>query len=150
LSGKNESSERIRPLALAIIRKEDRILLLKGRDSFKNETFYRPLGGGIEFGETGQRALIREIREELDAEITDIEFIGALENLFTYEGKPGHEIVLIYKAELADRTLYEKAFIEGHEDDNSDFKAEWKSLSDFADGKPPLYPDGLLELLLGK
>jgi hypothetical protein len=36
----------------------------------------------------------------------------------------------------------------GKEDDGSLFRAVWKPLSDFHNGGPPLYPDGLLELLV--
>jgi len=36
----------------------------------------------------------------------------------------------------------------GHEDDGGQFMALWKPLADFTRGESPLYPDGLLELLL--
>jgi hypothetical protein len=39
--------KRIRPLALALIRKGDEILVEEGRDSVKNETFSRLLGGAL-------------------------------------------------------------------------------------------------------
>ena len=51
------SAPGIRPIALAIIRDQGRILVFEGRDPLKPETFYRPLGGGIEFGERGAEAL---------------------------------------------------------------------------------------------
>jgi len=40
----------IRPLAIYLFRDGDRILVGEGNDPVKRETFYRPLGGGIEFG----------------------------------------------------------------------------------------------------
>jgi 8-oxo-dGTP pyrophosphatase MutT (NUDIX family) len=40
-------------------------LVAHGHDSVKSEDFYRPLGGGIEFGELSEAALRREIKEEL-------------------------------------------------------------------------------------
>lgn len=41
----------VRPVAICLIRKGDAILVLEGRDEVKGETFYRPLGGAVEFGE---------------------------------------------------------------------------------------------------
>ena len=55
----------IRPLALCIVKDGDRVLLGDGFDPVKNETFYRFLGGGIEFREIAEKALKREFREEL-------------------------------------------------------------------------------------
>ena len=92
--------ESIRPLVVAVIKKEDKILVMPGYDKVKNEHFYRLPGGGIEFGETSQEALKREFREEIGAEIKIIKQLGISENIFTYEGKQGHEIVIAYEAEL--------------------------------------------------
>jgi len=139
--------KRIRPLALGIFRHAGRLLVFEGHDPIKGEAFYRPLGGGIEFGETGAQALAREIREEIGAEVTNVRYIGLCENIFTYAGEIGHEIVLLYEAELADRSLYERDVIEVVEPGGVTFKAFWPPLSDFADGRVPLYPDGLFALL---
>lgn len=108
----------------------------------------RPLGGGIEFGEQSRDTAIREIREELGAEITDVAYLGLLENIFTHMGEQGHEIVLLYTATLVDSSLYEKPELEVHEEGASLFlKAVWKPLAAFQSGETPLYPTGLLELL---
>jgi len=137
----------VRPIAVCIFRNGNRILVGEGRDCVKEETFYRPLGGTIEFGEHSREAIVREIREELGAEIAQVRFLGALENIFTYEGNLGHEIVLVYEADFADESMYEKPVVNGVEEGNWFFPAVWKSLSDFEDGSALLYPDGLLELL---
>lgn len=58
----------VRPIALCVFRDEsDRILVLEGYDPTRALTFYRRLGGGIEFGERSQDTVAREIREELGA-----------------------------------------------------------------------------------
>jgi len=141
---------KVRPIAVCIIRRSDSILVFEGHDNVKNQTFYRPLGGSIEFGELGVAAVVRELREEVGADLINISFVGVLENLFTYEGHPGHEIVLVYKAELASRDLYEVNESIGYEDGGDQFKVMWKPVSEFGPGGDPLYPDGLAELLSGE
>ena len=136
----------IRPLAVCLFRRNEHILVFEGYDSVKQQTFYRPLGGGIEFGERGVTAVAREIREEIGAEITDVHLAGALENIFTYEGAPGHEFVLVYEARFVDPSFYQRETIEAVEDDGVRFRAIWRHLHSFT-SEFPLYPEGLLELV---
>lgn len=138
-------SNRIRPLAICVFSHRGRILAAEGYDPIKQQTFYRPLGGGIEFGEHSTETLHRELREEIGAEITDLRYLGALENLFSFNGQQGHEIVLVYDGAFVDAALYEREGIEG--EDGIPFLAVWKSLDEFGPGRPPLYPDGLAEML---
>jgi len=140
------SEEKIRPIAICVCRDGERILVAEGHDSKKGETFYRPLGGTIEFGERGEEAVQREFREEIAADLVEVRYVGMLENIFTYEGRRGHEIVLVYDGRLTDASLYENEIIEGDEMGER-FKAVWIRLGEFGEGKPPVYPEGLLALL---
>lgn len=47
----------IRPKAVGVFRRNDEILVFEGYDAVKDEVYYRPLGGAIEFGEYGYQAL---------------------------------------------------------------------------------------------
>ncbi|MGW5747970.1 NUDIX hydrolase [Amycolatopsis sp. NPDC003861] len=134
----------IRPIVLAVIRRGDSLLVFEAHDEFKDQTFHRPLGGGIEFGESSKDALEREFREELDAEIVVNELLGVLENVFTWQDRPGHEIVFLYAAEFADRARYELAEMKILDDPAT---ARWVDVRDFRDGSKILYPTGLIELL---
>jgi 8-oxo-dGTP pyrophosphatase MutT (NUDIX family) len=136
----------IRPLALAVIRRDDRILVFRGEDASKPEIFYRPLGGGIEFGETGEAAVRRELLEEIGANLVNVRLLGALENLFTYYGGPGHEIILVFEADLVESAMYEVPELTGVEANGANLDVMWKPLADFRAGDR-LYPDGLLALL---
>lgn len=137
----------IRPIAICIFRRDDDILVFEAHDSIKGDTFYRPLGGAIEFEEYGIQAIKREIYEEINAEITNMEFLGVLENIFSFEGKPGHEIVLVYQADFSDPSFYRQEAIIGEEDNGEKLKVLWKPIPEFASGKLILYPDGLIELI---
>ncbi len=149
--GAKKSSKRrtIRAVAICVFRNSSKILVKEGYDATKGERFYRPMGGGIDFGELSREAMAREISEELSTEVTDLRFLGFLENVFTYVGRPGHEILLMYDARFEDESFYERASLEAYEENGErHFEAEWKSLEYFRSaGSPPLYPNGLLELL---
>jgi ADP-ribose pyrophosphatase YjhB (NUDIX family) len=95
----------IRPIAICIFRHGNRILVGDAGDPVTGELFYRPPGGGIRFGERSEAALRREIREELGAEIDHPQLLGAMENLFTFDGQQGHEVVFVYDAEFKDKSL---------------------------------------------
>lgn len=139
---------RIRPLAICVFRHNDCILVAEGYDPVKKQTFYRPLGGGIEFGEYSAQTLHRELLEEIGAEIADLKYLGTLENVYVFNGTPGHEIIQIYDGALKDPGLYEKTEIIGREVDIDDFfRAVWKPIDEFGEGKSILYPTGLLALL---
>jgi 8-oxo-dGTP pyrophosphatase MutT (NUDIX family) len=136
----------IRPIVVCVFRDGDRILAAEFQDPSSGVQFYRPLGGAVHFGEHSRDCIVREIREEMGAEITDLTYVGMMENIFTYDGQPGHEIVLVYEAKLADPRLYEvEAF--RCQDDGGEFMAVWKPIAMFRDGEAPLYPEGILELL---
>ena len=136
----------IRPLVIGIFLKEGKILINKFYDPVTQELGCRPLGGGIEFGETSRQALMREIQEEIGEEIKNIEYLATLENIFNYAGQPCHEIVQIYNAEFVDESLYQQEFIVGYESDGVIFNATWIDLAKF-NSALPLYPLGLLNLL---
>lgn len=141
----------IRPLAICVFCHQDKILVFEGYDPKKDQIFYRPLGGAIEFGEHNTEAIRRELMEEIGAEVKELVYLGTLENIFTFNGEPGHEIVQIYDGALVDSELYEQAVISGHEAEvGGALEAMWKSLDEFGPGKAILYPPGLLDMLLDR
>jgi 8-oxo-dGTP pyrophosphatase MutT (NUDIX family) len=121
----------IRPIAICLFLNENRILVSESFDTIKQDYYYRPLGGGIEYGESSGEAILREIQEELGVEIENIQLIGVLENIFIYEGQLGHEIVFVFDADFTDKSLYKLDEIDGYEQEaNVRFKANWHSLDE--------------------
>lgn len=137
---------RVRAKAVCVVRRGDAILVNEALDPVKGDTFYGPLGGGVEFGEYAEEAVRREMREELGVELADVRLLGVLENVFTYNGRPGHEIAFVLEARLADERLYAREVLHGVEGATA-FAARWVPLAMFAPGGPPLYPEGLYDLL---
>jgi ADP-ribose pyrophosphatase YjhB (NUDIX family) len=116
-------------------------------DAVTRSAYCRPLGGAVEFGERSAEAVVREIREELGAEIRDVRLLGVLENLFALEGVPGHEIVFVYDARLVDDPLYERTAIPFHEAGWTSANARWLDLTQANADGARLVPVGLQEFL---
>ncbi len=137
---------RIRVIALCVFQRDGRVLVFEGYDSVKGTYFYRPLGGGVEAGETSHAAGAREIKEELGLHVVDLKFLGVLENIFTLDGAPKHEIVFVYDGRFADETVYAREALHGQEANGAPLRASWRALDSF-DEQHRLVPEGLRELL---
>ncbi|VAW28849.1 hypothetical protein MNBD_BACTEROID06-1526 [hydrothermal vent metagenome] len=81
---------KIRTRVCGLIIKNDKILLVK--HLLKGNPFYASPGGGVEFGESIDTALKREIKEETDIEAVDASFRFITE----YIKPPLHAIELFY------------------------------------------------------
>jgi len=134
--------------ALGIIINNDKILLeeQEGKHSKGTGTYYRPIGGTIEFGEKSSETIIREYREEIVEDIVVKRYIACLENIFRIEGSIGHEITQVYLVAFIDQNSYKKENFKVVEGSKTTF-TKWISFEEIIDGKKILYPNGLKELL---
>lgn len=138
----------IRTIAVGLPVKQDHVLALEGTDHVRGLDFLRAIGGGVEFGETAEDALRREFMEELGVRLDTVELLGVRENIFTYEGEPGHEIAFIFaieSAELAAVALNAELHVL---DEGS--PVHWVPIAEVRDGKRTLFPEGAVELLLSR
>lgn len=139
---------KIRVLALAIIRRaaDGTILAMRHIDEPRGIVFYRPLGGGIEFGESSAEAVCREIQEELGLAVHPARLLGVLENRFVFQGVAGHEILFNWLVEPDDPSCFardEFVYTEGQQQG----VAAWVAPGELRRQGIPLYPTGLTELL---
>jgi 8-oxo-dGTP pyrophosphatase MutT (NUDIX family) len=145
-----EKPAKIRVIAICTFRIANRILVFEAFDFVEDTPFYRPLGGGIEPGETSKETIIREIREELGQEIANVQLLGVLEEIFIHEGNPAHEVIFVYDGEFVDTSIYEQPTLIVREDNgevlNAVLNAVWKELAFFNDDHL-LVPKDLRSLL---
>ncbi|MBU4466851.1 NUDIX domain-containing protein [Patescibacteria group bacterium] len=98
-------NQNIEVCARAVIMNQGRILICWHK---LNNHYFFP-GGHVEYGELAEKALSRELKEELDIKIKKALFIGLTENIYSdydisggparYEqkGEPHHEINLVFQ-----------------------------------------------------
>lgn len=146
MQSKKRKKTKIRVITLGLIRDETRLFVGESYDPVKQDIFYRALGGGVDFGETSFDALQREFQEEMQAELTNIRYLGCIESIFTYRGLPGHEIIQVYQCDFADPQFYQREeveFIEG----KSKKKAVWVEIGRCQSGELRLVPEAFLHYL---
>ena len=134
----------IRPIVLGLAIRDGKLLVSEGYDSKKDSHFYRCLGGGIEFQETSEEALKREFMEEIGIEINVKKLLGVAENIFTYEGKKGHELVFMYEIEIPDE-LYKEKYVQDEDGDIGE--AIWVDINDFKDRSKIIYPEDIFKYI---
>ncbi|MFA5889320.1 MAG: NUDIX domain-containing protein [Candidatus Paceibacterota bacterium] len=103
-------------------------------------------GGHLEFGETLEDGLKREIKEEMGVEIKSMEFLKQFENIYEMHGIKHHEINLVHKVSLnIERTEEIKA-----QEDHISFT--WVGIEKIKDIKmlPPVILRYLVEYFSGK
>jgi 8-oxo-dGTP pyrophosphatase MutT (NUDIX family) len=139
-------AKKIRVLALGLIRRDDRIFLSQGYDPVKKQTFYRAMGGGIDFGETSLEGLKREFMEEIQAELTNIKYIACLENIFNYDGQIGHELIQLYQCDFVDPKFYQLEQLTFSEGDRKKI-ALWVNIDRCISGELKVVPENFFDYL---
>jgi len=135
----------IRVKVLAWLQEENFLFVVRMHDSVKGDDYYRPVGGCLEFGETTQQALHRELMEELNTQVDVLSEPMVLENIFTCDGIPGHEIVFLYPARFSDTTYAKHQIYPLVEANGAIYEASWINIDDFLNNTLRLVPEGLLD-----
>ena len=136
----------IRVKAYAVFRRGREILVNEVRESDGTLKGFRIPGGHVEFGEKAFDAVQREIREELGAEIENLRMMPMIENVYTYNGAPGHEVIFTYTAEFIDKSFYARDSFEAFEDSGKPFTLFWLDPAKCPAGTE-IFPSGLIALL---
>ena len=82
-----------------IIKEKNKVLLCKP----KNGGFYFLPGGHVEFGDSLEKTIYKEMYEELgfeEKQITEISYISYLEQMYLEDGENHHEINMIFNVSI--------------------------------------------------
>ncbi|MGC8687393.1 MAG: NUDIX hydrolase [Candidatus Micrarchaeia archaeon] len=132
--------------AMLICTHNGKVLLQKHKDQKKGFEFYRLLGGHIEFSERSDKAIRRELMEELHTRISGLKLEGIIENMFEMDGKKGHEIVFVYSGNLRNKELYKHDELE-RDEDGKKRKAYWVPFAIVKREKSRVYPKGVYSMI---
>jgi 8-oxo-dGTP pyrophosphatase MutT (NUDIX family) len=139
--GGSREPERIRPIAIAVVRDAKGALLVTSAvDPTTGRTFARPPGGGIDPGELAADAVVRELQEELGVDAAAPRLLGVLEHRFAFGGRAGHEHVFVFAVEMPADASLPSTTDAGH-------PVWWLPAARFTAAELDLVPAGLLELL---
>lgn len=133
--------------AIGLAKHEGRLLVCEILNDDGSLKGWRPLGGGIEFGETAEAALKREFLEEMGANIRIMDVPIVCENIFEHHGAKGHEIIFAFPISFEDSQIYAKDRFQIFEHTGSVHWAEWIAIKRFQKGEFILFPPLIAKIL---
>jgi len=136
----------IRAKAVAVIRRQDEVLLSFAIDPDSGARYGRFLGGGIEPGEQPEETVRRELLEEIGVAVRSVTRVGVLDNSFASGGRTHRETVVVCTAEFVDVADYGRSAFSVKEA-VCDGPAEWVRIDRIVRGIIVVYPPELPPLL---
>jgi 8-oxo-dGTP pyrophosphatase MutT (NUDIX family) len=133
----------IRGKVIAVAKNNNRLLVCEVLDDEGQLKGWMPLGGGIEFCETSEEALKREVFEELGYSVCIEGKPTVYENIYEHHGFYGHEIIFAFPVTFEDVTIYTKERFQIQEDRGSLHWVEWIDLTRFETKELVLFPFAL-------
>ena len=125
--------------AMGLFVADGRVLATPGYDSPGQLSYFRLLGGNVEFGERSDQTLAREMLEELAAEVEVLELLEVVQDVFDFEGKPCHEIAFVHNARFVDEAFHRRETLTNIEPHNGEV-SRWIPIAEALYGPLPLFP----------
>lgn len=138
----------IRFVALGAVRRGDELLVFESESPDTGETYYRFLGGGVEFGEHSRDAVTREFQEELGVEFVAASAVGTFERVFTFDGATAHEVWRVYEGQIIEDWPYERdSFTFTEPELDTEQFARWLPIETLRDAETTFYAPAVLDAL---
>jgi len=133
------AGQKIKVKAMGLFVADGRMLVMDCFDSVKREPYFRLLGGQVEFGERADETLRREMQEELGTAVEVEALLDVVQSVFTYNGRPHHEVVFIHQARFVDASFNAREDLRNIEP-GKDEPFLWKLIPELLNGPIPLHP----------
>lgn len=125
-----------------IIKKGDKYLVVK----INRNQFYCLIGGHVELNESTEKAVVREIKEELCVDVKVVALSCIFENFFTTKsGRKFHELCFAYDVELLD-DIEIKDYVRTENDNGEMVRLEFKWLT-LDEMKQEFKPKALVDVI---
>ncbi len=148
LSGIWRPLNKIRGKVIGLAKHEGCLLVFEVLDDDGILKGWCPIGGGIEFGETAEKALMREIFEELNCSAKITGKALTCENIYEHHGSIGHEIIFAFPIKFQNEEIYKKKRFQIYESGGSSHWVEWIQIESFLNKEKVLYPSILLDTIV--
>lgn len=135
---------KIRGKVIGLAKHDNKLLVFEVLDDQGNLKGWCPIGGGIEFGEKAEDALIREINEELKCNATITGKPIVCENIFEHHGCTGHEIIFAFPIKFIEQNIYSNTRFQIREERGSTHWVEWIPIEQFEKSEAFLFPSILI------
>ncbi|MDR3059098.1 MAG: NUDIX domain-containing protein [Prevotella sp.] len=87
---------------IALIINEDKELLVATRAHEPSKGTLDLPGGFVDLDETGEEAVIREVKEETHLDVLDVRYLFSIPNRYVYSGFEVHTLDLVYLCKVED------------------------------------------------
>lgn len=91
---------------IALIVNENRELLVATRAHEPVKGTLDLPGGFVDMNETGEEAVIREVKEETNMEVTDARYLFSIPNRYVYSGFEVHTLDMVYLCKVTDTSTF--------------------------------------------
>lgn len=91
---------------IALIVNENRELLVATRAHEPVKGTFDLPGGFVDMNETGEEAVIREVKEETNMEVTDARYLFSIPNLYVYSGFEVRTLDMVYLCKVGDTSTF--------------------------------------------
>ena len=146
--GLEELRKNISPKALFLAVNGNKLLVHGILSNEVEKSIMRPPGGRIEFGEYSETTIRREMQEELNSTISNLRFLGSLENIFQDpQGNQYHEILFIYSGALDKKELYEEDTARRADETGRVVEYRWIPIKDLLNHTQLIVPEGIDKFL---
>lgn len=132
-----------------LLRRAEEVLLIRIVEPDSGRVAWRAPGGGIEWRESAEQAVRREVLEEVGVALGQCRLLEVVEAFGTWDGNDEHELIFLYEAEPVEWQSLAGPRVLGVEANGKPLEMHWVRGDVLLDGGQELYPAQLAAHIVG-